>query len=91
MAGQGAGGSDADRQCPWALRLRVPGWCGRASVTVSTCRPSQWNWLGIARQRRRGDVAVLDLPMPELTAVPYFAWANREPGGMRVWLPGRPG
>lgn len=23
----------------------------------------------------------------ELTAVPYFAWANREPGPMRVWMP----
>ncbi|MGQ4403389.1 glycoside hydrolase family 127 protein [Streptomyces hayashii] len=23
----------------------------------------------------------------ELTAVPYYAWANREDGGMRVWLP----
>ena len=22
-----------------------------------------------------------------LTAVPYFAWANREPGPMRVWIP----
>jgi uncharacterized protein len=21
-----------------------------------------------------------------LTAIPYFAWANREPGGMQVWL-----
>jgi DUF1680 family protein len=23
----------------------------------------------------------------ELTAVPYFAWANRDPGTMRVWIP----
>jgi DUF1680 family protein len=22
-----------------------------------------------------------------LVAVPYFAWANREPGAMRVWVP----
>jgi DUF1680 family protein len=22
----------------------------------------------------------------ELRAVPYFAWANREPGAMQVWL-----
>ena len=21
-----------------------------------------------------------------VTAVPYYAWANREPGAMRVWL-----
>jgi uncharacterized protein len=27
-----------------------------------------------------------------LTAIPYFAWANRGPGSMRVWIPlGRPG
>ena len=25
----------------------------------------------------------------ELLAVPYFAWANRDAGGMRVWIPGR--
>lgn len=23
----------------------------------------------------------------ELTAVPYFAWGNRAPGAMRVWVP----
>jgi DUF1680 family protein len=23
----------------------------------------------------------------ELTAIPYYAWANREDGSMRVWLP----
>ncbi|MGE5140746.1 MAG: hypothetical protein ACM3JD_14855 [Rudaea sp.] len=22
-----------------------------------------------------------------MTAVPYYAWDNREPGPMRVWLP----
>jgi uncharacterized protein len=25
----------------------------------------------------------------ELTAVPYYAWANRTPGAMRVWIPRR--
>jgi DUF1680 family protein len=24
----------------------------------------------------------------DLTAIPYYAWANREPGAMRVWIPG---
>jgi hypothetical protein len=23
----------------------------------------------------------------ELTAIPYYAWANRQDGAMRVWLP----
>ena len=26
----------------------------------------------------------------ELTAIPYYAWANREPGAMRVWIPRAP-
>ena len=26
----------------------------------------------------------------ELTAIPYYAWANREPGAMRVWIPRGP-
>ncbi|MBV9173454.1 MAG: glycoside hydrolase family 127 protein, partial [Chloroflexi bacterium] len=25
-----------------------------------------------------------------LTGVPYYAWANREPGAMRVWIPRAP-
>ncbi|MEV0170257.1 beta-L-arabinofuranosidase domain-containing protein [Streptomyces sp. NPDC050803] len=32
--------------------------------------------------RRRADGAVV-----RLTAVPYYAWANRRPGPMRVWVP----
>jgi len=30
-----------------------------------------------------------NLPQREvaLTAVPYYAWANRGPGAMRVWIP----
>jgi DUF1680 family protein len=27
------------------------------------------------------------MPKTRLTAVPYFAWANRGPGAMRVWIP----
>ena len=26
----------------------------------------------------------------ELTAIPYYAWANRDPGAMRVWIPRGP-
>ncbi|WP_341846401.1 hypothetical protein [Streptomyces regalis] len=32
---------------------------------------------------RRGDAAAVPL-----TAVPYYAWANRRQGPMRVWIPG---
>ncbi|MFE9450884.1 glycoside hydrolase family 127 protein [Streptomyces sp. NPDC006739] len=34
-----------------------------------------------------GDTAPDDGEPVELTAVPYYAWANREDGSMRVWLP----
>jgi DUF1680 family protein len=36
-----------------------------------------------------GGVTVVRLPgrLAPLTAIPYFAWANRGPGPMRVWLP----
>jgi len=33
-----------------------------------------------------GGVAVLEAERASLRAVPYFAWANREPGEMRVWI-----
>ena len=40
------------------------------------------------------DVSCADPPRQArpvtLTAVPYFAWANRAPGPMRVWVPGAP-
>jgi uncharacterized protein len=35
------------------------------------------------RYARRGGIR---LGTTTLTAVPYYAWANREPGAMRVWL-----
>jgi DUF1680 family protein len=36
--------------------------------------------------RRLGTVQPLGAAV-ELTAVPYYAWANRDPGAMRVWIP----
>ncbi|MEV4018948.1 hypothetical protein AB0J35_51545 [Nonomuraea angiospora] len=35
-----------------------------------------------ASGRRRGDGAAV-----RLTAVPYYAWGNRQEGPMRVWIP----
>jgi len=29
---------------------------------------------------------VVALRAPEFTAIPYYAWANRGPGPMKVWL-----
>jgi DUF1680 family protein len=37
-------------------------------------------------QARKGVDTLTDTPV-ELTAIPYYAWANREDGSMRVWLP----
>ncbi|MDX1521186.1 MAG: glycoside hydrolase family 127 protein, partial [Anaerolineae bacterium] len=34
----------------------------------------------------QSDHTELGQPVP-LTAIPYYAWANREPGQMRVWIP----
>ena len=37
-----------------------------------------------------GAVTTVDVPArggKTLTAIPYYAWANREIGAMRVWLP----
>jgi uncharacterized protein len=43
------------------------------------------------RQREYRDLRELPAPAPaaptQLLAVPYFAWANRDEGGMRVWIP----
>ncbi len=165
------------------LRLRVPGWCQDATVSVKGGNISQprieRGYFVLAREWRGGDSVVLDLPMPvqrmaanpnvpadvgqlaiqrgpivycveqcdqkeavtalflpaeaqlkpvaakkllggvtvikgfagiaaeqdwnnrlyqpatgtrrvELTAIPYYAWDNREPGPMKVWLPVAP-
>ena len=167
----------------FALRLRVPGWCGNASVKVNrraVSAPTVGNgYLVLDREWKRGDRVELDLPMPvqkvaanpnvkadqgllaiqrgpivycleqcdqteplasfwlppeaglkarresdllggvvtvtgealatspqkwgrnlyqpapasrrvTLKAIPYYAWDNRQPGAMRVWLPVAP-
>ncbi len=46
---------------------------------------SWWPYRSLAQARRpRADHAAEQF---ELTAIPYFGWANREEGPMRVWLP----
>jgi hypothetical protein len=170
----------------WTLSLRVPAWCGRATLRVNggagEAEPDASGYLRLERTWRSGDVVEMDLPMHagliephpaiestrgsvaiergplvycleqadhgdtpiaeleidptaalasrwdpellegvvvlraagfrvdtsswdgrlyrpfrseappapqrvELTAIPYFAWANRKPGAMRVWVP----
>jgi uncharacterized protein len=38
---------------------------------------------------RRGRARSRGIDAVKLTAIPYYAWANREPGAMQVWLPSR--
>ncbi|WP_026151007.1 glycoside hydrolase family 127 protein [Streptomyces prunicolor] len=52
-------------------------------------RPAGQGWWPYRTTRdtgRDGADTPADTPV-ELTAIPYYAWANRENGGMRVWLP----
>lgn len=51
-----------------------------AEVAVSH-DPSLLDGVTVLRTRGRTDTEV------EVVAVPYYAWANREIGAMRVWLP----
>ena len=58
----------------WAASSRFQPWPGR--TRRRTGRPAS-----IAPTRR-------PRTQTKLTAVPYFAWDNREPGEMLVWLRG---
>lgn len=52
---------------------------GQASVIDSS------NWQAIA-YRKYAERAKKNKPV-KLTAIPYYAWANRAPGKMQVWIP----
>lgn len=49
--------------------------CGLASVIDET------EWMGKLYRRIRPSSHLI-----EITAIPYYAWCNREPGEMRVWI-----
>jgi uncharacterized protein len=44
------------------------------------------SWTSALYRTAEPDVNVVDPEWVSLTAIPYHAWANREPGPMRVWL-----
>jgi DUF1680 family protein len=47
-----------------------------------------WPYRGAGKARQLGAETAPQLGAEvELIAVPYYAWANREPGAMRVWIP----
>ncbi len=51
-------------------------------IELRAVRAAQW------RPDLLGGVQVVELEVPQpVAAVPYFAWANRGAGPMRVWLP----
>jgi uncharacterized protein len=63
---------------------------GVVAVRARGVRSSQDGWRGWPyREARRAPPADAEGPLT-LVAVPYFAWANRVPGPMRVWVPGAP-
>ena len=43
-------------------------------------------WVGQLYRATRPEAVVPPAEPVGLTAVPYHAWANREPGPMRVWV-----
>ena len=51
--------------------------------SARTAASSDWPY----RDRADVEEATGDVRDVEATLVPYLAWANREPGAMRVWLP----
>ena len=52
---------------PWALSLRVPGWCRTATVTApgeAAPAPAKAGTIELVRQWRPGDTVILDLDLP---------------------------
>jgi DUF1680 family protein len=60
--------------------LAVPG-------TIGPAREPGWPYRGGPAEPPAGGSG--QGPGTRLTAIPYYAWANRVPGGMRVWIPER--
>jgi uncharacterized protein len=86
-----AGGLDGvvlDSSAPHTLHER-PDLLGGVAAIVATGQhlaPDETGWWPYpmdAAHTRLADQSI------ELTAVPYYAWANRGDGAMRVWIPRR--
>jgi DUF1680 family protein len=59
---------------------------GVVVVRVPGYRVDPGAWRGTLYRPVRSAPAPSRHPV-ELTAIPYYAWANRDPGAMRVWVP----
>ncbi|MBD0354094.1 MAG: glycoside hydrolase family 127 protein, partial [Rubrobacteraceae bacterium] len=51
--------------------------------------PLHEDWAEHLYRKARPRAGELQSTAAEITAVPYYAWANRDPGPMRVWLRSR--
>ncbi|MFD9395256.1 glycoside hydrolase family 127 protein [Streptomyces sp. NPDC060000] len=79
-----------DTTRPLAVKHR-PDLLGGVTAVVAAGRrrdPAEAGWWPYRTARTTGaaDTPPAEEPL-ELTAIPYYAWANRQDGGMRVWLP----
>jgi DUF1680 family protein len=63
------------------IGLRLP-----ALRTASPTPPEAWPYTDRATAPAGGEPAPAGAAI-ELRAIPYFAWANRTGGAMRVWIP----
>jgi DUF1680 family protein len=52
----------------------------------ATLAPDRAAWHGRLYGTAQPAPATANGAIAELTAIPYFAWANREPGQMLVWV-----
>ncbi len=65
----------------------APGLLGGVAVlrVPAQAVPPDERWAGSLYRPAEPQAAAAGRPLT-LTAVPYYAWANREPGAMRVWV-----
>ncbi|MFF4394317.1 glycoside hydrolase family 127 protein [Streptomyces sp. NPDC001480] len=75
-----------DTTRPLAVKHR-PDLLGGVTTVVAAGRRRHLTDAGWWPYATAGDSPAADGEPVELTAVPYYAWANREDGSMRVWLP----
>src|SRR5215212_7156592 len=77
-------------EASFSVRFR-PDLLGGIAVLETLARtiPLDEGWSGRLYRRARASTDVPQDTTVELTATPYYAWANRDPGPMRVWLRSR--